>query len=475
MKPDIQKKIQHLFHRSGFGERYSVIESLNDTYIEKIVDGIFRKSDSFTDLKMESSYTLPSGKDPGQLTDKERKVLQKKSREEIREMNTKWIYKMANEDSFLREKMTLFWHGHFACRSRVSRFCINQNNTIRKHALGKFGDLLTAISKDPAMLQFLNNQQNRKSSPNENFARELMELFTLGIGNYTENDVKEAARAFTGWGFDKEGEFRFRKGAHDFGEKTFLGFSGKFSGEDIIRIILENKQTARFITAKIYKFFVNEEENVNITDKLSEGFYDSGYDVSLLMKRIFKSEEFYDEKNIGTRFKSPVELIAGLIKLLDLKFQNPSALMRLQSALGQVLFNPPNVGGWPGGKSWIDTSSLMLRMKMPEQLFMASKIEFDYKINIEEDDEAVTEMNEKRKLMQMRILNAEVNTHKLVSDFGKYNSNELVDKMCSYFLQVPAGRKKSKLIEEYADRTGKEDLIESVAMRIMSLPEFQLC
>src|SRR5262249_34193319 len=185
-------------------------------------------------------------------------------------------------------------------------------DVIRRNALGNFGDLLKEVSKSAAMLFFLNNQQNRKDHPNENFAREVMELFTMGRGNYTEQDIKEAARAFTGWGANAGGEFVFRKFQHDTGEKTVLGKSGNFDGDNIIDILIENKQTARFITRKIYRYFVNDEVNEAIVDKLANKFYQSNYDISELMKEIFSSDWFYDPKNIGSRIKSPVELIVGI-------------------------------------------------------------------------------------------------------------------------------------------------------------------
>lgn len=176
-----------------------------------------------------------------------RKKIRDDSRDNLRDLNLKWVDAMVNSQAQLREKMSLFWHGHFACRIQNGFYQQELLQIIRNHALGNFGDMLKAVSKSAAMLQFLNNQQNRKSHPNENFAREVMELFTLGRGNYTEDDVKEAARAFTGWGFNLKGEFVFRKFQHDTGSKTFLGRTGNFDGDDILNILLENKQTANYI------------------------------------------------------------------------------------------------------------------------------------------------------------------------------------------------------------------------------------
>ena len=264
---------------------------------------------------------------------------------------------MTNTEAQLREKMSLFWHGHFACRVINSYFQQELLHIIRENATGNFGSMLKAISKSPAMLQFLNNQQNRKSHPNENFAREVMELFTMGRGNYTENDVKEAARAFTGWGFNLQGEFVFRKQQHDDGKKTFLGKSGNFNGDDILDILLEQKQTARFITKKIYRYFVNEKVDEEKIKILSEQFYESGYDIEKLLTNIFTAGWFYEDHNIGNKIKLPVELIFGIRRLLPLDMENEDAQLLFQKVFQEVLFLPPNVAGLAGGKNWIDSSN----------------------------------------------------------------------------------------------------------------------
>jgi uncharacterized protein (DUF1800 family) len=180
-------------------------------------------------------------------------------------------------------------------------------HVIRQNALGSFRTLLHGVSKSAAMLKFLNAQQNRKDHPNENFAREVMELFTLGRGNYTENDIKEAARAFTGWSANLQGDFVFRRFQHDNGSKTVLGKTGNFTGEDVLDILLEKKGTAAYITQKIYRFFVNEAVDKEKADWLSARFYQSDYNIGQLMKDIFTSDWFYEAKNIGTRIKSPIE------------------------------------------------------------------------------------------------------------------------------------------------------------------------
>jgi uncharacterized protein (DUF1800 family) len=205
---------------------------------------------------------------------------------------------MISDEAQLREKMTFFWTGIFATRNVVSRFNLQLLNIIKENALGSFGDLLLAVSQSPTMLQFLNNQQNKKDHPNENFAREVMELFTMGRENYTEKDIKEAARAFTGWSFTPEGNFIMRPRLHDFGSKTFLGKTGNFDGTEILKIILEQKATAKYIAKRIYQFFVNEKTDENLVNELAEKFYQSNYDIKTILNEIFTSKWFFDEKNI---------------------------------------------------------------------------------------------------------------------------------------------------------------------------------
>jgi uncharacterized protein (DUF1800 family) len=222
-----------------------------------------------------------------------RKDIFQQIKKQILALNQGWVSQLADPGNRLREKMTLFWHDHFACRVRAPYLAQQNNNVLRAHGLDSFRTLLTAVSKDPAMLQFLNNQQNRKDRPNENFARELMELFTMGRGTYSENDVKEAARAFTGWSFNPlTGGFVFREKAHDAGRKAFLGKHGNFDGDDVIRMILDRPTTTTFITEKIYRYFVDATPDHEVIAAWSKRFYDSDYSIGELMKVVFASSVF---------------------------------------------------------------------------------------------------------------------------------------------------------------------------------------
>jgi uncharacterized protein (DUF1800 family) len=358
------RHIHHLLNRAAFGP------SLKDvSFYEKITPGkltghLFKTSEDFRPIQIIERPELQYNKFV-KLSEEEKRKLRMMMRRELLELNKEWFVKMSTTDTVLREKLTLFWHDHFACYSRNPYFAQDLNNILRQNALGNFGQMLFDVSKSPAMLQYLNNQQNRAKSPNENFAREVLELFTLGRGHYTENDIKNAAKAFTGWGFNFKGEFVFRAKQHDNGTKYFMGYKGNLSGEDVLKIILENKRTAYFITEKILKYFVNGQPDDSEIKKHAESFYASGYNLGKLMEDIFSSPEFYDEKNINALIKSPAELLVGYARILPFNETEAKKLLMAQRVLGQVLFMPPNVGGWPYGKEWINTASITYRLQMP--------------------------------------------------------------------------------------------------------------
>src|SRR5580765_5456910 len=275
-----------------------------------------------------------------------------------------WANRMLATRRPLEEKLTLFWHGHFATgenKTRDYRMMLRQNEMFRSYAAGNLHDLLVGILKDPGMLVYLDNGENIKSHPNENFGRELLELFSMGVGNYTEKDVREAARAFTGW-TNNVLEFKFDADQHDAGQKTFLGQTGPFNGEDIIDIILKQPVTAEFVSAKLYRFFVRDEVSASVRTGLGQTFRTSGYQVKPLLKQMFLSRDFYSEPATATQIKSPVQLVVSTYKKLGLR-EVPTIpdFGRMTAGLGQALFDPPNVAGWAGGRTWITPSTLLQR------------------------------------------------------------------------------------------------------------------
>lgn len=486
-----QLRNQHLMWRAGFGPAVEQLGDLSKFSPKQFYKALVKASDKKPDyINAASSYLdgLYKGlEDAGrlqkkELSEEEKKKAQQESRESIRNLNMLWMYEMVNSAAQLREKMAFFWHGHFACRNLNIFYQQGLLDILRRNALGNFGTMLKEVSKSAAMLNFLNNQQNKKGHPNENFAREVMELFTLGRGNYSEEDIKEAARAFTGWTANLKGEFVFRRFQHDEGIKTVLGKTGTLGGEEVLDILLEQKQTARYITQKIYKFFVNDQPDAARVEKLADKFYKDGYDIGKLMEEIFTSDWFYDDKNIGSRIKSPVELMIGMQRMLPMKFERDEALLLLQRALGQVLFFPPNVAGWPGGKTWIDSSTLMLRMRIPQML--DDKDEFN--VTPKSDDDQMmgrknNDTGEDPKAKPMKNLKRLNKPVQVDIDWSLYTKNfesvpreALLSSLNSVLLQVKS-QVNPDIVKQYADNSGRDNFVKTATLQIMSTPEYQLC
>lgn len=475
-------KNQHLLWRAGFGPMAENAADL-DNISPKELWNLVVKTSAKKPEKIEVAQNLVDGLYKGvqdvanmqkkELTGDQKKQIREQSRDDLKNLNIRWLEEMINNEGQLREKMSLFWHGHFACRVINSYFQQELLQTIRENALGNFKDLLREVSKSPSMLSFLNNQQNRKKKPNENFAREVMELFTMGRGNYTETDVKEAARAFTGWGFNLKGEFEFRKFQHDTDSKTVLGKTGNFDGDDVLDILLEQKQTAKYITKKIYKYFVNDTADDKKVDWLSNRFYGSGYDIKKLMEDIFTADWFYDEKNIGTKIKSPIELLAGIRRLLPMEMENDQAQLLFQRTLGQILFYPPNVAGWPGGKTWIDSSSLMLRLRVPQILTANDVLDIRPKTD---DDVQGGMMEAGAKKLQAAVRGGTATTDwSLVNKiFEAVPRDKLLQKITDTVLQTK-GRVPDTLLDKYLNKESRENFVKSAVVNLMSTPEYQLC
>jgi uncharacterized protein (DUF1800 family) len=480
-----QVKNQHLLWRAAFGPAVEELHDLSEIspkqFYKALVKASYKKPE-YINVADDYLKGLMMGieevgrQQKTEMSKEDKKMIQQKSREGIRNLNMYWMHEMVNSSAQLREKIAFFWHGHFACRNLNVFYQQGLLDVIRRNALGNFGDLLKEVSKSAAMLNFLNNQQNRKDHPNENFAREVMELFTLGRGNYTEHDVKEAARAFTGWSSNLKGEFIFRKFQHDYGSKTVLGKTGNLDGDEVLDILLQQRQTAKFISQKIYKFFVNEQPDAEKTEWLADRFYNNNYDISKLLEDIFNSDWFYDEKNIGAKIKSPVELLAGIQRMLPMKLENEEALMLLQRVLGQILFYPPNVAGWPGGKTWIDSSTLMMRMRIPMLINDADEMNVKPK---DDDDQMMgrgdnDKQGLRKNMMGRQKINANIDWSLYIKNFESVEKEKLVDSISKLLLQTKNGVN-TDLIKQYTDTTGRESFIKTATMQVMSTPEYQLC
>ena len=316
-----------------------------------------------------------------------------------------WLYRMITTNSPLREKMTLFWHQLFATGDDKvinGRVLHEQIQMFRTHSMGKLDRLLLELAKDPAMIVWLDNQDNHKGAINENWGRELLELFSMGVGNYTEDDIKECARAFTGWTIGnteymmarskKDSDwpygrinyfFDYREDDHDGGVKEFLGHSGEFNGEEIINIICEQESTARFIARHFYNFFVSDEPPVpswpyvppkdpEAIQILVDAYFEGSYDIKHMLRVLFNSDFFKDEKIRYQKIKSPTELVAGTLRMTE-EFDRPRYEMVMRNVqmgwMGQFLNNPFTVEGWHQGLEWIDSGTLVERLNFLSEQF----------------------------------------------------------------------------------------------------------
>ncbi len=377
------KWVGHLFRRAGVGAPPHVPgASAWQGYQRAVQQGLQATLDELFEFgKEETEYDrIMDGLAPGQAG---YQPLDGRGDAVLLELQTWWLQRLAFTPHPLRERMTLFWHTHFAtsiAKVRNAALMVKQNQMLRQHGLGRFGPLVLAVSRDPAMLVWLDSNTNSKGQPNENFARELLELFTLGPGHYTEQDVREAARAFTGWHlsgrelggpgrpvFDSSQpggapRFVFNSAQHDHGPKVFLGREGAWDGGDIIRLVLEQPAAARFLARKLYRQFISELEPPPdaLLEPLAEQLRRSDYDLAAVLRTLLSSRLFFSAHAYRQRIKSPVEFVVGLIRSLDADTV-PAGLAVHLEGLGQRLFAPPNVKGWDGGKAWLNSATVLAR------------------------------------------------------------------------------------------------------------------
>ena len=366
---------RHLLNRTGFGATDSEIEEYarldRAEAVDRILSGARREPSiappAFVDEPFVPFYKLR------QMSAEERMAAQRKLVQQGLELRAWWLHEMLATPSPITERMTLFWHNHFATsqqKVRANGLMYRQNALLRREALGNFATLLHAVAKDPAMLVYLDNAGNRRQAPNENFAREVMELFTLGEGHYTEHDIKEAARAFTGWSLDRDtGEFFYRRIWHDYGEKTVLGRTGRLDGDDVIDALLARPETARFIATKLWREFVSPAPDPAVVEDWAAVFRDGRYEVKPLLRAVLMSDAFWAPENRGALVKSPVDLVVGTLHTFAIAPADMKPAAFVCAALGQNPFSPPNVKGWPGGDAWIDSATLLARRQFVDRVF----------------------------------------------------------------------------------------------------------
>ncbi|WP_418508717.1 DUF1800 domain-containing protein [Corallibacter sp.] len=455
-----KKHIQHLYWRASFGVKPSQLKKLSALSRKEVVDQLFDASRVITPLYIDlGSFKNLSKEAFIKDTKKEREFITE-SRELLKVLNKKWTHRLVNTKQSLRERMTLFWANHFVCSDDFITYSLKFNNTLRTHALGNFRDFIKAISKEAAMIRYLDLKQNRKSNPNENFARELMELFTLGVGNYTEDDIKESAKAFTGYNHSFDGEFVFNEKKHDDDYKYFFGKSGRYKGDDIIDIILEQKACATFICRKIYAYFVNNKINESHVDEMVKQFFPN-YNIEALMRFVFMSDWFYNEQHIGAKIKSPIELLVGMQRVTPFTFLKMTDFLRLQKHLGQTLLNPPNVAGWKGGRHWIDSNTILLRLKLPSVILNDGQISTVEKGDFNDAFKEYQDLHTKRKPLKTKV-----NWNAFNELYGSLSFQEIEQLLITTKINVGT--------KAYLNNLSKVSR-KSYCIQLMSLPEYQMC
>ncbi|MFP6558872.1 DUF1800 family protein [Paraburkholderia sp. B3] len=370
---------RHLLLRTGFAPSAADVAPYVGLSRGDAVDRVLAtgRTVAFTPFPDWTAAAPPTRAERAAWTPDQRREADKRRGQHYDQLRAWWLGEMLVTPSPLTERMTLFWHNHFTSgQDKVSepQLMASQNALLRREALGSFAAMLHGVAKDPAMLLYLDGASNRKGKPNENFAREVMELFTLGEGQYTQRDVSEAARAYTGWGVDPDTwHYVWRPEQHDGGEKTVLGRSGAFDGDAVLDILLEEPQTAQFVAAKLWREFVSPAPDDAQLDLAAQRFRASGYDIGTGLRALLLTSAFWDEDNRGTLVSSPVEFVVGTIRRFDVSYGDAMPFARTTASLGENLFYPPNVKGWPGGTAWINSSTLLARKQFVEQLFRATE------------------------------------------------------------------------------------------------------
>jgi uncharacterized protein (DUF1800 family) len=491
----------HLLNRAGFGGSPDEIKALHAKGRTQAVDLMLGASETPDDFPLPEWATeermledmrqriaqrrelMRSTRElsPEQAEEQRReafKEIQKENRQHALEAQGWWFRRMAKTENPLREKMTLFWHDHFATSIQKVKqpiLMLKQNELFREHAFGSFRDLTQAILLDPAMMLYLDTQSSKKGKPNENFAREVMELFTLGEGNYTEQDIREAARAFTGYDLNRlNGKVRHNRRQWDESSKTVFGKTGSFDGKAVINLIFEKPGVATFMAKKIWEYFVYDNPSEAAVHALADTFRKSGYRTEPLLREIFMSREFYSEAAIRSQIKCPVQFIIQLLKQLEIDNPPTGFPIMAQEQLGQVLFMPPNVAGWDWGQAWINTNTLLTRYNLAGFITKGA----------EEGGSAMS--GERMKLPAMGKTPKNPGRGWQGPDYEKIapralreKPEELVDSLVFRFFQGPLPDKARGSFIEYADSkkgvvfTNKE--IAELCHLMLSTPYYQLC
>ena len=424
----------HLYRRTGFGVRRGELQRAVAGGVQRCVKQVLHDNQEPQSFHDEMTRMTRSIVASGNL----------------QSLATAWLYRMLKTSDQLHEKTTLFWHGHFATSAAKVEDAFmmqQQNDLLRKHAIGDFGEMVQEISQNPAMLLYLDSANNRKTHPNENFARELMELFCLGEGNYTEQDIRELARCFTGWEV-RNRAYRFNKYQHDFGKKSFLGTQGALTGQQAVAHIISTPAASLFIARKLVKYYVMDEPAAadELLAPLAQRLRKDQFQIRGTLEMIFRSNLFYSEHAVARKIKSPIELVVGIMRGLSIKTDLTQVAQRLLE-LGHGVYFPPNVKGWDGGRTWINSSTLLGRSNLMHELIHSENTTFD------------------NKSLQAHLQNNRIHS---LAQAATYFSD--------LFCAVPlADNTKDQLIASAQKETGHTDQqFKSLLHQIVSLPQFQL-
>ncbi len=489
-----QEKAAHLLNRAGFGatqeeiERFAAMRPREavDTIVdfEKIPDPTTHPEWAVLDPNQHNEYKamrLFSGPEK----EKQRRRMRRERNRQTNDLRHWWLERMASGPRPLQEKMTLFWHGHFATsiqKVKSPYLMYKQNEIFRQKGTGKWLDLLTAVSKDPAMLIWLDGARSNRKKPNENFAREVMELFTLGEGNYSEDDIREAARAFTGWSLARNRqEFTYRERMQDPGAKRFFGRAGKFKGEDILEILVRQDQASKFITGKLWRFFVSESLPPRLQDELARRFAGHRQVFAPWLKDVFLSREFYAPEVMRRQIKSPVQWLTSTVRSLDRSLPPTVVSQQMLRQLGQFLFEPPNVKGWDGGTAWINTNHLLSRYNFAKDL-----VEGRYGRGRGKNEYVMTKLTKgepkgrdamMERLMQSRLSRMEpVDVSKLLPEIQETPPDQILSQLENRFLSMPLKPSRRETLAQYLQQHPQlnENSLRRAIRLLMCTPEYQL-
>jgi len=478
----------HLLNRAAFGGTPGEIEAARKKGLAAMVRELVDVNGAAADVPppmwahprniRAQRMEIKAAKDQGQNFQERAREVRIMESENILDLRRWWLERMMTGSAPLLEKMTLFWHGHFATsvqKVKDAYWMWLQNDTLRRNALGNFATLVKRISHDPAMMIYLDLQQSRKEHPNENWARELMELFTVGIGNYSEQDIRESARAFTGYRVDMTTQqFRFVPMQQDHGPKNFMGRTGALNGDEIIDILVNKPACAQFIGRKLWRFFVEDEPSAQIVDAIASSIRAHNYEVRPVLREIFSSAEFYSDRVRRTQIKSPIQYLIQTSKLLATRLPSPIVAQNAMRQMGQILFAPPNVKGWDGGKAWISTSTLLFRYNFASYLINGDAM---LPANAPQHRQDADLGFRRPAQLAEQTRRDPIDINKIIPAELREKPRELVDLLNARLFQVcPPEKETNAFVQYLAARkpdTGDETMRGLVHL-MMSTPQFQL-